>query len=245
LRSQRDEASGQSGLFGGMFAPEEEAEPPLPPVSDWTAPEKLAGEKEMLGYYVTGHPLDAFSEKLGDLRTHTTGTLEGLAKGVEVKLCGILTGIQKKRNKEGKPWAALAIEDHDGSVEAMAFTTAFEQVSSYIQEDRAVLIRGLVLPEEGGPPRISIQDIIPLENARVNLASLVAIHVRLSNNGADKAASLQQLFARKPGSAQVRLKIEKPRDFSVTLEVAARVRPDREFRQEVERICGPEALESL
>ncbi len=73
----------------------------------------------MLGFYITGHPLDQYMDKVAELATHDTGTLEGLAKSAEVALCGILTGIQRKRNKEGKLWAAMQLEDLEGAVEAM------------------------------------------------------------------------------------------------------------------------------
>ncbi len=245
MRELRDRQSGQSGLFGMLAGSEEHPEPELPKVPDWTSQEKLAGEKELLGYYVTGHPLDQFRDKVMDLRTHTSSTLEGLAKGFEVKLCGIMTGIQRKRNRDGKPWVAMQVEDWDGSIEAMVFPKAYEQMASMIAEDRAVLIRATALPEEGAPPKVSVQDVIPLENARVNLANLIGIRVWLGMNGNSKAEALRELFARKPGEAQVRLRLEKMRDFSVTLDVTARVKPDREFRAEVERICGPDSLESL
>ncbi len=245
VRAQRDRASGQSGLFGGLLAEVEHPEPALPKVPDWLPNEKLLGEKEVLGYYITGHPLDQFKDRIYDLRTHTTATLEGLARGVEVKLCAIVTGIQRKRKQDGTPWAALRIEDHEGSLEGVTFSSIYPQVQQFLIEDKAVLIRGLVLPEESGPPKVSVQDIVPLENARVNLASLIAVKVRMGKNGIDKAAELQSLFARKPGDAQVRLKLEKPRDFTVTMDISARIRPDREFRQEIERICGPESFEVM
>ncbi len=245
IRAQRDKASGQSGLFGALMAEEEHPDPPLPNVPDWTPQEKLSSEKELLGYYITGHPLDQFADRVPDLRTHTVTGLEGLAKGVEVKLCGIITGLQRKRNREGKPWAVMQLEDLDGSIEALAFTTVYESVAPLLVEDRPVMIRGLVLPEEGGPSKVSIQDVVPLENARVNLPSLISIRVRLGNNGSERAEELQKLFDRKPGEAQVRLKLEKPRDFSVTLDVATKVRPDKEFRAEIERICGAESLETI
>ena len=72
----------------------------------------------MLGFWVTGHPLDRYADKIAELATHDSGNLEGLAKSAEVALCGVLTGITRKRNKEGKPWAAMTIEDRNGSVEA-------------------------------------------------------------------------------------------------------------------------------
>jgi DNA polymerase-3 subunit alpha len=250
-RAQKDRASGQSGLFADLAAHEPAAAQPLPTVPDWSPKEKLTGEKEMLGFYITGHPLDQFMDKVGELATHFTSGLESLQKNAEVALCGILTGIQRKRNKEGKLWAALQIEDKEGSLEAMVFSTQYERLLPVLNEDQAVLVRGLVLPEENAPPKISVQDIILLENARVRLPSLISVRVPVNGavvNGqtdADRANALSQLFARKPGKTEVRLRLEKRRDFSVILDVPAKVRPDKEFCAELARICGPEALEVL
>ena len=78
----------------------------------------------------------------------------------------------------------------------------------------------------------------------MSLPSLIAIRVRVGG-GAARASELQGLFQRKPGATAVRLKLEKTRDFVLLLDVAARVQPDREFRAEVGRICGPESIEVL
>ncbi|HEX5430822.1 MAG TPA: DNA polymerase III subunit alpha, partial [Bryobacteraceae bacterium] len=245
-RVWRDRASGQSGLFAGLMADAPAHARPLPKVPDWTGQEKLSGEKEMLGFYITGHPLDQYIDKVRELATHQTSGLEGLPKNTEVALCGILTGIQRKRNKEGKLWAAMQIEDLDGAIEAMVFSTQYERLLSALQEDKAVLVRGLVLPEENAAPKISVQDIVPLEIARVNLPSLISIRVPLNGSGdSGRASALHQLFARKPGETEVRLRLEKSRDFSVILDVSEKVRPDKEFRAEVARLCGGEALEIL
>ncbi len=250
-RVQKDKASGQSGLFADLAAHGPAQAHPLPAVPDWLPQEKLAGEKEMLGFYVTGHPLDQFTDKVSELATHYTSGLEGLQKNTEIALCGILTGIQRKRNKEGKLWAAMQIEDREGTIEAMVFSTQYERLLPVLNEDKAVLVRALVLPEENAPPKVSVQDIIPMENARVNLPSLISIRFPVNGatvNGAtdaDRATALSQLFARKPGPTEVRLRLEKRRDFSVILDVPAKVRPDKEFCAELTRICGPEALEVL
>jgi len=244
-RAWRDRLNGQGGLFGDLAAEEAPVEKPLPQVPDWTSREKLQGEKEVLGFYVTGHPLDQYEDKIRELATHDTGSLEGLDKGVEVALCGVLTGIQRKRNREQKPWASMTIEDRTGSIDGLAFANSFERLAPYIVEDKAVLVRGLVLPEESGPPKISIQDIQPLETARVDLPALISIRVWLSRNGADKPAALHDLFRHKPGESQVRLRLEMPRDFSVILDVPTKVRPDREFKAALERICGADCVEVL
>ncbi len=218
----------------------------MPNVPDWTGDEKLNGEKEMLGFYITGHPLDQYTEKVSELATHVTSGLEGLAKNTEVVLCGILAGIQRKRTKEGKLWAALQVEDLEGSIEAMVFSTQYERLLSALQEEKAVMVRALVLPEENALPKLSVQDIVPLEIARVNLPSLISIRVPLNGSAENgRAVALHDLFVRKPGATEVRLRLEKSRDFSVILDVSAKVRPDKEFCAEVARICGTEAMEIL
>jgi len=106
-----------------------------------------------------------------------------------------------------------------------------------------------VLPEENAPPKISVQEIVPLDVARVHLPSLISIKVPVVSNGsgsaADRAAELQDLFRTKPGDTEVRLRLEKTRDFSVILDVTAKVRPDKEFCAAVARICGADAMEFL
>ncbi len=246
-RSWRDKSSGQSGLFADLMAAEPASEHKLPSVPDWTGPEKLSGEKEMLGFYVTGHPLDEYREKVCELATHDSETIEGLEKGAEIAICGTLTGIQRRRNKEGKPWASMTLEDWKGNVEAMVFTTQYEKLLPFLIEDKALLVRGLALPEENTAPKISVQDIIPLDVVRVPMPSLISIRVALGPNGdsSERAIQLLRLFSQKQGATEVRLRLEKSRDFSVILDIAAKVRPDKEFRAEVSRICGPEALEIL
>lgn len=243
-RAWKDRLSGQGGLFGDMFTAVPEREQPLPNVPEWTGREKLQGEKEMLGFYVTGHPLDHYRDKVADLATHNSSSLEGLSKGNEVALCGVLTTIQKKRNREQKPWAALQLEDLQGSVELLVFTTQYERLAPMLVEDQAVLIRGLALPEEGAATKISVQDVVPLDVARVALPTLISVRVRLGRSP-NASAELIELFQRKPGETQVRFRLEQARDFSVILDVPAKVRPDREFREAVEKICGAESIEVL
>jgi DNA polymerase-3 subunit alpha len=131
-------------------------------------------------------------------------------------------------------------------VEALVFATSYERLAPQVMEDQAVLVRGLALPEENASTKISVQDIIPLDNARIDMPSVISIRVWLGRNGtADKAQALEDLFRRKPGDTQVRLRLESPKDFSVLLDVATKVRPDREFKSALEAICGAECLERV
>jgi DNA polymerase-3 subunit alpha len=245
-RSSRDRELGQGGLFGFVAEEEGHAEQPLVTLPDWTMDQKLSGEKEMLGIYVSGHPLDQYADKISELATHTTDNLEGLEKGSPVALCAMLTGIARKLSRDGKWFATMRIDDSRGTLEAMLFSNRYDELNPLLKEDAAVFLRAQVLPEEGAPPKLSIQELVPLDDARVNLPSLISIRVVLKEEPAEsKAEQLNQLFQRKRGATEVRLRLEKPKDFSVIMDVSTKVRPDREFRAELERICGPESLEVL
>jgi DNA polymerase-3 subunit alpha len=246
MRAARDRAMGQHGLFGFLVTDQKTEDFPLADLRDWTGEQKLAGEKEVLGIYVSGHPLDRFRQKVADLATHATDKLEGLEKGAEVKICGILTGITRKTNREGKYWSALKLDDGRGTADCMVFANRYEELSAELKEDAPVFLRGSALPEESGPAKLSIQEIVRLEDARVDLPSLISIRIWLKDEGSsEKASALSELFVRKSGTTEVRLRLEKPRDFSVVMDLASKVRADREFRAEIEKICGPECLEIL
>jgi len=246
VRAARDRNSGQSGLFGELFGGGEEkhTEGELPFVPDWDAPQKLTGEKELLGFYVTGHPLDQYRDKINDLGSHNTSNLVGLERGVEIKVCGLLTGIQRKRNQKQELWAALQLEDLHGTVDCMVFASKFTDLSKYLEEDKAVMITAKVLVDEGSAPRLSIQDLVDLDNARVKLPAMLQLRVRLNGDEEQRAAALDELVKRKPGPASVRLVLEKSRDFSLTLDLTNKVRADKEFQGELAKLFGPNSFEA-
>ena len=138
----------------------------------------------------------------------------------------------------------MTLEDLKGTIEVMAFSSVYDAVLTSLVEDKPVLVRGLVLPEENAQPKISAQSITPLDNVAVRYPSLISLRVGLGGK-VDRAAELTELFEKKPGGTSVRLRLEKRGDFSVILDTPAKVKPDKEFKQEVERICGPESFEVL
>lgn len=244
VRFSRDREMGQHGLFG--FVEETKSETPMANLPDWTSEQKLAGEKEMLGIYVSGHPLDQFREKIANVSKNYTDQLEGLEKGHLVEMCAIVTSIVRKTNKEGKYWAAMKVDDGRGMADAMVFAQRYDDILPCLREDNPVFIRASVMPEEGAPPKLNVQEMVNLADKRVDLPSLISIRVFLKDETArEKADALNELFGRKRGNTEVRLRLEKPRDFSIVMDVRSKVLPDREFRSELEKICGPESMEIL
>lgn len=246
-RAQRDADSGQTGLFGEMLASEEHADPPLPNLPEISEKDRLAGEKEMIGFYVTGHPLDAYAEKIAECATHDSSMFEDLTKGTEMVLCGVINSIQRRKNKDNDNWAILMVEDRLGTFEALVFAKQYGGIQQFLVEDTAVKISGTAMPDEGAPKRINVKDVVPLDKVAVHYPSLMGLRVPVGRNGSDeeKLRSLSELFRKKPGSTSVRLKLERRGDFVADLDVPLRVRPDREFKAEIEKLLGPDAFITL
>jgi DNA polymerase III subunit alpha len=242
----RDRSTGQTGLFADIEPDQQQIEGPLPQVPEWDGRQKLAGEKEILGFYVTGHPLNEYRDKVADLGSHTTGQLAELDQNYNVALCGVLGAIVRKRNREGRRWAAATLEDLEGKVDLLVFANQYEALEPLLVEDQAVLVRGGIRSEEGAPPKVSVSEIVPLDNARVSLPAQVSITLKLGNGNGDNACErLHELCEQRPGETDVRLRLLRSKDFLVFYDIAQRVCADRNFRRQVEEICGPGSLEVM
>ena len=197
-RAQRDKLSGQT-VCSPMALGADEEQHPEPPLAQSAGldrrRESSPNEKEMLGFYVTGHPLDEWMDKVCELATHTSDTLEGLERG---------RGCRDLRHHDRHSAPPQQGRQALGDVPARrqgrrrrrhGLHHQYEQVLPMLAEDKAVLIRGMALPEEGAPTKMSVQDIIPLEVARVPMPSLISIKVRLGTNGTDKARGARTRYS--------------------------------------------------
>ncbi len=247
-KAQRDRESGQQGLFGppaeSELAALHDPRQRLPDLPEWEERQLLAFEKEMLGFYVSGHPLATYLEKLREICSADTSTLESRPAGEEVTIGGLIAAVRSMRSKKGDAWAIAQLEDLNGFVDLLIFPETYRRVYDRLAPDAAVFVRGRINPEENAPVRIAVTDLVPLEAVEVKLPENLIIRIRLRQNGAAAAAArrLAELFQRKPGQANVRLEIVREGDFSLTLEPAAKVCPDKEFLAQVEAICGKDAV---
>ena len=244
-RARRDEELGQGSLFGGAAAGDEGKLASLPDVEEWSAMERLACEKEMLGFYVTGHPLDSFEEAVEEVGTHTTTSLDKVDNGHPVSVCGVLHSVQHRRNKEGRPWASAVLEDRDGSVELLVFANQFAAVEERLVQDQPVLVTGSVRAEDNSGRRVSVQEVTLLKNARAPQPehAYVSLTLRSDDEVGSVASRLRELVDGHPGQTNLSLRLERPRQYVVVLDIDARVNPSRKFRKQVEGLCGQDALE--
>jgi DNA polymerase-3 subunit alpha len=243
-KAQRDAESGQHGLFG-VFQPEEaEAHhnDKLPEVPDWDEHQRLAAEKEILGFFITGHPLQKYQEKLAEFSALDTEAIGAMKQGTgkdEICTGGIISGTRVLKSRKGDLYAQATLEDMAGSVDLLVFPEAYRRLAEKVKLEVPVLIRGGVRVEEGSNAKVTVSDIIPLEQARPRLARALRIRIPLDTATAATVDALHELFQQRKGATKVLFDLEREGDFMVVMEAEGyNVQPDRAFVTRVEELCG-------
>jgi DNA polymerase-3 subunit alpha len=247
-KTQRDAENGQHGLFG-VFQQEESdlLEERLPDIPDWDEHTRLTNEKEILGFFITGHPLDKYREKLEDLRALSTAELGAMksSTGKDEMLCtaGIITSLRVLKSKKGDFYAQAALEDLSGSIEMLVFPDAYRKLQEKVKMEVPVLIRGGVRIEEGANPKLTVNDISSLEEVKVPLPRSLRIRIPLEKASETTIDDLHLLFSQRKGEAKVLFDVERDGDFMVVMEAEGyNVLPDRSFIARVQELCGRDAV---
>jgi len=247
-KTQRDAESGQHGLFG-VFQEEEASasNSKMPDTPDWDEHTRLANEKEILGFFISGHPLEKYRDKLNDLRALSTEEIGALTKSTgkdeNITTAGIITNLRVLKSKRGDFYAQGALEDMAGTVEMLVFPEAYRKLQEKVKLEVPVLIRGGVRIEEGANPKLTVNEILPLEDAKVPLPNSLRIRVPLETANESTVDALHSLCARQKGAAKVLFDVERQGDFMVVMEAEGyNVLPDRNFIARVEELCGRGAV---
>ncbi len=204
-RAQRDKASGQTGLFAAFVNSSSDtlSEPPLPDVKQWTLKEVLAHEKEALGFYVSGHPLEDYAESLRGLTTTDVGNIAECEDGEIITLGGLIVDLAVKFTKKGDRFALFRIEDQFGSVKIVCWPETLARYKAVVQNDMTVLVKGKLELTDEGMATIVAQEIQQLESARAGAAKALYIRLAEGDVGEDHLALLSNLLSTKQGSVPV------------------------------------------
>jgi DNA polymerase-3 subunit alpha len=247
-KTQRDAESGQHGLFG-VFQQEEEhhnGNDKLPEIPDWEEHQRLSAEKEILGFFITGHPLEKYRDKIEAFRALSTADISGLKNSTgkdEIYAAGVIANLRVLKSKKGDFYAQANFEDMSGSVDMLVFPEAFRRLQEKVKLEIPVLIRGGVRVEEGSNPKLTVSDIISLEEAKPKLPRSIRVRVPLETATDGTVEALHTLFAQNKGEAKVLFDVERQGDFMVVMEAEGyNVQPDRNFIARVEDLCGRGAV---
>ncbi|WP_341720313.1 DNA polymerase III subunit alpha [Micromonospora sp. FIMYZ51] len=210
---KRKEAVGQYDLFGAGFGDTETATTTtvMPTITEgeWDKRDKLAFEREMLGLYVSDHPLFGLEHILGPAADCTIAALseEGtVPDGAVVTLAGILSGVQRRVTKQGRAWASATLEDLAGGVETLFFPNTYEVIGQYIAEDAIVVVKGRV-DRRDDIPRIMAMDMSMPDVSASATNKPVTLTIPVTRCTPPLVERLKETLVLHPGDAEVHVKL--------------------------------------
>ncbi|HSJ10418.1 MAG TPA: hypothetical protein VK928_10905, partial [Longimicrobiales bacterium] len=249
---QEERASGQASLFdlgGPALDMPARPDPVLPDVPRWTETERLTREKEILGFFISGHPLERYRDEVRVFETVNTAALKQY-RDQKVELACVVTSVSRQISKKnGAEWGKLTVEDFYGTAAVLAFGDVWEQYHDLLTQDAPVLIRGQVSGrdrDEDAPP-IFLDSVLPLGQLRNN--GSLAIQVALSGAEVGMVARASESFRQNPGASPVYVTVANGHNGGngssepVTLRSRSlRVAPNEALLAELREMFGPERI---
>jgi DNA polymerase-3 subunit alpha len=246
---KRNEAAGQFDLFGAFGDTQgggSAATVAMPTIGDseWDKRDKLAFEREMLGLYVSDHPLAGLEQLLANAADTTIAALneEGsVPDGQVVTLAGILTGVQRRITKQGRAWASATLEDLAGGVETLFFPNTYEVIGQYIAEDAIVVVKGRV-DRRDDTPRIMAMDMSLPDISHNPDSKPVTLTMPITRCTPPLVSELKEILTSHPGDSEVHVHLQNGSRTTVLRLGAVRVAPTPALRADLKTILGPSAV---
>jgi DNA polymerase-3 subunit alpha len=246
---KRNEANGQDSLFGGDAETEATFEIPVPD-GEWDKATLLAFEREMLGLYVSDHPLlgvehiltaatdCSVAQLLSSATEEADRARSGRADGQSVTVGGILSGVQRKVTRQGNPWAAATLEDLEGAIEVLFFPATYAGCATLLADDAIVLVRGRLDRREDSPKLIAQEVIAP--DLTVGESGPFVVSMPVQRCVAPVVDRLQEVLRSHPGLAEVHLRLCNGRRTTVVkLDDKLRVKPSPSLLADLKQLLGP------
>jgi DNA polymerase-3 subunit alpha len=248
---QRDQASNQIDIFGMLGTPSKGAKKAgeaYPPVNEWSQQEALAFEKEALGFYITGHPLDKYDRVLKKISSGTIAALKEKALSGEVRMGGVVSALRLRNTKKGDRYGSFNLEDKTGFIEVITWPEIYKRCADLLNADDPIYVKGKM---EVGEERIQViaSEVTALSDAAKNPKNAVPnnagdkidLYVREDEVSADELVRLRDTLLDYPGRHTVYLHLRAPANGETVIELPEQVRiaPSPELEDMVGRLFGP------
>jgi DNA polymerase-3 subunit alpha len=237
-----DRQRGQSSLFGAL----EERSPQMPEsvnkLPEWSEHEMLAHEKELLGFYVTGHPLTPYVPILEKYALANTGTLAGLQNRAITRIGGMISVVQNGVSKKsGKPYSMVTLEDLEGSVQVLCMNENYDKYRDLLTVGKAVLVIGEVNTGDE-KPKLFPQEIMPLDDAPRRFTKQVHLRLHTAHLTPDSLDAVRELTAAHSGKCPLFLCFTRPTGEIIFIETHEKyfVTPSRQLQQAADELFGEE-----
>lgn len=208
---QAEKNSSQVSLFGGMGAASSVSEPKIPDAEEWTLMERLNFEKEVIGFYLSGHPLDEFKLEIQSFTSARINDLERF-KNREVKIAGIVTKMREGMTKRGNRYATFSMEDFSGAIELALFGEDYAKYRHYVGMNAMLFVSANYTPSFRDPNvfELKILDVKFLEDTFRNMTKGLCIDIPLNRITRDLIGRLESLFLEHRGDRTLEFNILDP-----------------------------------
>jgi DNA polymerase-3 subunit alpha len=214
-KAQRERASGQGSLFAEVDLPRE---PPLRELAEWNRSECLAGEREIVGFYITGHPLLEHEETLDHFATARAASADERLRGHKVRMGGILRALTPKKTQRGGLMARAVLEDLSGTLNVVLFPAVFEKHVELLRSEEPLLFEG-TLQVETERAELHVEDVVAIEEAWSHFTQTLSIRLDAERVNAVVLDRLRRLLDPVPGKVPVCLEIALPNGTEAVLEL--------------------------
>jgi DNA polymerase-3 subunit alpha len=235
LQAHADREAGQGSLFGDATGP---GEPALREVAEWPAAERLAAEKELLGFYVSGHPLMEHESTLARFTTVRCDRIGASLRGRRVRMGGMISGLSTQKTRRGGLMARAVLEDLAGTVDLVIFPTVFDTYAATLRSGEPVFVRG-TLQLESERAELHLDEVIGLGAAWTRWTRELALRVDAAALEEGRLAELRALLDLNPGEVPVTLELGLPGgSFAVFGLPRHRVAPSADLVGRIDRLFG-------
>ncbi|MGD9367081.1 MAG: DNA polymerase III subunit alpha [Desulfobacteraceae bacterium] len=244
---QKERCDPQMGLFDdGMECQLSVTAPTMPKIPEWEERERLAREKESLGFYISGHPLTRHESTMVKFSTTNTESISETSDGRIVRIGGMITSSKVIRTKREELMAFIQLEDLHGGVEVIVFPSVYASCQDLLSDDHPVMVQGKVQLDEKGA-KILADTVIPMEKAEAMWTAKVQFNIDAQRSDKAILADLRDLLRRHPGDCRGMICIKMADDVETVLAMAEswRFRPGDALTREVNGLLGYPAVETL
>ena len=237
-----DRRSGQKTLFGAQVSETDPAlrQSTLPDVPELDKRELVLMEKEVLGFYLSSHPLADYQTTLSTYCSHTTANVPEVRDGAEVTLGGMLSAIKPSRTRRGDKYVNFDLEDMAGSIRCILWPEGFERTGQMVQPEAILTVRGTIDRRGGDEANLIVDELIPLDELATRYTRGILLQISETAHGAAILPGLNEILRGYPGNCQLQFYVSLADGTVVQLESQRlRVQVNEEMRQRVDDLLGP------
>ena len=208
-KQQADKLAGQSSLFGAAGGDGAAYIPQMPNAPVWSRGEQLRYERDLIGFYVSGHPLDGFAAETRTFASCTLGDAGDIPHESDQTAIGIITEVTRRTTKSGRPIAFVTLEDTTGQAEVVLFAQTLERAGQHLEVDEVVMVRGKAETSRGDLKLVA-KEIVPMWRVREQLVKALVLRLHADRVEPAQVDALADLCGEHPGTIKVYFEVQHP-----------------------------------